>query len=69
MKIARITVAEMRSEQDNDAVIAAQKEAIDGVFTKSELAISIKTGPTSGITLTIHPKKMQTGIYLNTKSF
>ena len=57
MKIARITLAEMRSEQDNDAVIAAQKEAIDNVFTKSELAISIKTGPTSGIALTIYPSK------------
>ena len=57
MKVARITVAEMRSEQDNYAVKAAQKEAIDTVFIKSELAISIKTGPTSGIALTIYPSK------------
>jgi hypothetical protein len=54
---ARINTVEYNSEADADAAAADYAEKAPGEFTEAQVLLSVRTGPTTGMAVSLYPDK------------
>ncbi|MBR03381.1 MAG: hypothetical protein CL394_08665 [Acidiferrobacteraceae bacterium] len=57
MSYARINTVEYNSEADADAAAADYAEKAPGEFTEAQVLLSVRTGPTTGMAVSVYPDK------------